>query len=642
MSPPTSLPYGAWQSPLTVEKLTTHSAVGLGQLRSWNGDLFWLESRPQEDSRRVVVRHRDGDHVDVTPADYSVASTVHEYGGVAYCIGNGNVYFVNGKDQNLYANQLNGDSKPIQLTYSTVDERFADPSFDPTRNQLLCVRERHIEGLEAINDIASIHVESGDIESLHNGHDFYAHARTSPDGTKVAFLAWDHPNMPWNGTQLYVMSLLPARSDAVIIAGGQTETIFQPEWLSNDLLIFSSDQSGFHDLYAFTEQDGVYPLTSDDREYGHAMWQLGATQYVALSETIVLTTPDRTELALIDTFSGMLTPVESGAVEYGDLTKFRNGFAYIKSHTDASASICARASFSDETVTIKSGGEPPLPRAYISKSQQIEFSGSSGDVVYAYLYLPKNPDFTAAEQERPPLLVQAHGGPTGRTSASLNSRIQFYTSRGWAVVDVNYSGSTGYGRAYQDRLLNEWGNRDVNDLAACVRHLIAEDIVDPQRVAISGSSAGGFTVLRALTTSNVFKAGASRYGIADLNALAADTHKFESRYIDQLVPEDQLQARSPIHHVDRLQCPVIFSQGTDDKVVPPNQARMMFDALKEKGIPTALFMFEGESHGFRKLENLMACLKGEYYFFSRAFGFEPHGLDSETLAGAELAHMDKF
>ena len=630
--------YGAWVSPLTVEKLTSHSPVGFSQLRTCGANLLWVESRAHEAGRRVVVRYIDGSTSDLTPPGYSVLSRVHEYGGVAYCTSEDTVYFVNGDDQNIYAQSINDPDKVVQITSSGASERFADPVYDRIGNRLICVRESHVGDDEPVNDLVAIDVQNGEIARLHQGHDFYAHARLAPNGNKIAFLAWDHPNMPWNGTQLYVMTLRPSVGDASIIAGGQTESIFQPEWLTDDKLVFCSDRSGFYDLYLFSSE-GTYVIAADEREYGHAMWQIGSTQYAAINDTLVLACPDQKELTLVDSFSGMATPIESGASGYRDIVKFRNGFAFCQSNMAETNVIRIRDEFAGESRTIKDAGESPIDTDYISRPESISFAGSNNEEVHAFYYAPKNPEFTAPRGERPPLLVQAHGGPTSSTSPSLSAKIQFYTSRGWAVLDVNYSGSTGYGRAYRDRLLNEWGNRDVQDLAAGVRYLIAQDLVDAQRVAISGGSAGGYTVLRALTTTNVFRVGASHYGVADLRALTEDTHKFESRYIDQLVPSDELDARSPINHVEDLSCPVIFSQGLDDKIVPPDQSRVMFEALKTKGIPTALFMFEGEPHGFRQLETQITCLKGDYFFFSRVFGFEPVGIDESALAEAETAHM---
>ncbi|MCY4129932.1 MAG: prolyl oligopeptidase family serine peptidase [Gammaproteobacteria bacterium] len=634
-------PFGAWESPLTVEKLTSHSPVGFSQLRSCGDDLLWVESRAHEAGRRVIVRFNEDAISDVTPVGYSVLSRVHEYGGVAYCTSADTVYFVNGDDQNIYAQPIDDPSTVTQVTSTDVNERFADPVYDQVGKRLVCVRESHEVVSEPENDVVAIDLQSGHVTPLHQGHDFYAHARLTPSGNKIAFLAWDHPNMPWNGTQLYVMTLQPTVGDASIIAGGQTESVFQPEWLTDDKLVFSSDRSGFYDLYVFSSE-GTYSIAADEREYGHAMWQIGSTQFAAVNDTLVLASPDQNELSLVDSFRGMSTPVESGASSYRDIVKFREGFAFCQSDVDKTNVVRIRDSFSGESRTIKDAGESPIDSEYISRPESITFPGSHGDEVQAYYYAPNNPKCTAPENERPPLLVQAHGGPTSSTSPSLNPKIQFYTSRGWAVLDVNYSGSTGFGRAYRDRLLNEWGNRDVEDLAAGVRYLISLDLVDPQRVAISGGSAGGFTVLRALTTTSVFKVGASHYGVADLRALAEDTHKFESRYIDQLVPEDELDARSPINHVNDLNCPVIFSQGLEDKIVPPDQSRVMFEALKSKGIPTALFMFEGEPHGFRQLETQITCLKGDYYFFSRVFGFTPVGIAESALADAESANMAKL
>ena len=632
-------PFGAWVSPLTVEKLTSHSSIGFSQLKTCGESLLWVETRAFEAGRRVIVRFYNDEICDLTPSGYSVLSRVHEYGGVAYCTSDETVYFVNGKDQNVYAQPYDDPATVTRVTRSDDTERFADPVYDPIGNRLICVRELHADDREPVNDLVEIDVKSGDTSPLHHGHDFYAHARVSPNGKELAFIAWDHPNMPWNGTQLYVMKLLSTPGDASIIAGGQTESVFQPEWLADDKLVFCSDRSGFYDLYLFSSE-GTYTIAADEREYGHAMWQIGSTQFTAMNDTLLLASPDQSELTLVDSFRGVSTPIENGAASYRDPVKFRDGFAFCQSNVDETNVIRVRDSFAGETRTIKSGGESPIENAFISRPELISFLGSNAEEVYAFYYAPLNPRFNAPANERPPLLVQAHGGPTSSTSASLNPKIQFYTSRGWAVLDVDYSGSTGYGRAYRDRLLNEWGKRDVQDLAAGVRHLISQDLVDPQRIAISGGSAGGYTALRALTTTNVFKVGASHYGVADLRALAADTHKFESRYIDQLVPDDELDARSPINHIDDLSCPVIFSQGLDDKIVPPNQSRVMFEALKQKGIPTALFMFEGEPHGFRQLQTQIACLKGDYYFFSRVFGFDPVGINESALDEAETAHMD--
>ena len=634
-------PYGTWKSPLTVEKLTAQAIVEFSQLRSNDSDLLWVESRAREKGRCVVVLFRDGKCEDLTPPAYSVASFVHEYGGIAYCVAQDSIYFVNAEDQNIYVQLLSDRAAIRQITNSDKDERFADLVYDPHGDRLLCIREKHHDRGEPDNDLVEIVLPQAHVNPIHQGHDFYAHARLSPDGTKLAFLAWDHPNMPWNGTQLYRMTLHPTLGSAAIVAGGQAESIFQPEWLTNDLLVYCSDRSGFYDLYAFGNE-GTYTVAADEREYGHAMWQLGSNQYAAVNNRLLVAAPDHSELVLIDTFNGFQTPLVSGASSYRNVTKCGAGIAYIQSDVDAPNSIRLHSSFSTESRTVKIAGKSPIEGAYISRPERITFIGSGSEPVYAYFYAPHNPECRANPYERPPLLVQAHGGPTSSTSTALSSNIQFYTSRGWAVLDVNYSGSTGYGRAYRDRLLNEWGNRDVEDLAAGVRHLIAADLVDPRRVAIAGGSAGGYTVLRALTTSPVFKVGASRYGIADLRALASDTHKFESRYLDQLIPWEELDARSPINHVENVRCPIIFSQGLDDKVVPPNQARMMFQALKDKGIPTALFMFKGEKHGFRKLETLTSCLKGDYYFFSRVFNFEPHGIDASALDGAETANMGLF
>ena len=393
-------PYGAWESPLTVEKLSADSPVGFGQIRSHGDDLLWVESRAHEGGRRVVVLHRDGNDHDVTPKGYSVVSRVHEYGGVAYCVGVNTIYFVNAKDQNIYAQSLDVPFDISQTTKSDANERFADPVFDPHANRLLCIRERHYDDREADNDIVEVNLESGEIGSIHEGHDFYAHARLSPDGSKIAFLAWDHPNMPWNGTQLYVMNLSSSEVNASIVAGGQSESIFQPEWVTNDLLVFASDRSGFYDLYAFGDE-GTYTIAADEREYGHALWQLGSTQFTALNDRLLLANPNQAELVLVDTFNGMQTPVESGAASYRELTKHKDGVVYVQSHVDSTSSIQLRESFTAEPRTIKTAGKPPIDRDYISTAERVEFEGSLGETVFAYYYAPRNPKFEADPSERP-------------------------------------------------------------------------------------------------------------------------------------------------------------------------------------------------------------------------------------------------
>ena len=631
-------PFGEWSSPLSVEALATHSPLDFSQLKSDGNALYWVEGRAAEGGRRVIVRHMDGEFTDMTPADYSVSSSVHEYGGNAYCVADDSIYFVNAKDQNLYAQTIASPSSWRQITRSDTSERFVDPIYDSQSERIICVRETHEEDEEATNDLVSISIQNGSIKVLHQGHDFYANARLSQSGKRLAFLSWDHPNMPWNGTQLYVLDMVKDGEQASIIAGGQDESVFGPQWMNDDLLVYSSDRSGSYDLYAFSEE-GTYTLAADEREYGQALWQVGSNQFHPLDDRVLLAAPDQNQLVLIDTFNFMQTPLESGATGYRNAIKHQDGIAFIQSNWDAPTAIKQKKSFTTPAESVKASSAELIPNASISGPERIEFIGSQNETVHAYFYGPRNEHYSGPPSDRPPLLVKAHGGPTGSTSAALSANIQFYTTRGWAVLDVNYSGSTGYGRQYRDRLLNEWGNRDVVDLVAGVRHLITQDLIDPLRVAITGSSAGGYTVLRALTTSSVFKVGASHYGIGDLRALASDTHKFESRYIDQLVPSDEIDERSPINHISDLNCPVIFSQGMEDKIVPPNQAVMMYKALNDKGIPTALLLHEEERHGFRKLETVMKTIKADYFFFSRVFNFIPDDIDESAFDGAQLANM---
>jgi dipeptidyl aminopeptidase/acylaminoacyl peptidase len=620
-SPLPPSPYGGWESPLSAADLA-RGVVGLHEPRVLGDELFWLESRPAESGRSVLLkRSADGNVRELTPAPFNVRSRVHEYGGGAYLPTPAGVFFVNFTDQRLY--QIDGNAID-QITHNDPTVRIADLAWDAYRQRLIAITETHGEGSEASNALQAIDPQTGDFSPLHGSHDFYAAPRVSPDGGQLAFLHWDHPNMPWDGSQLSMLNIdghgRPVAE--TIIAGGASESVLQPEWLADGLL-FLSDRNGFWNLYRY-DASGVFCVLEDGVDYGSPPWVFAMRHYAALDERYVAVARQGAEpqLVLVDSVAGFATPLDipDRVAGFGDLVKYADGICCLTQYTHG---LPARVHYEPKTgklTRLRESGKAPLAEDYIAPAEHMQFPTRDGAHAYAYVYWPKNPLVAKPEGELPPLLVLTHGGPTGAASSALNLRAQYYTTRGWAVADVNYRGSSGYGRAYRDALKGGWGLIDVADCEDLAQHLIATQRVDAARIAIRGGSAGGFTTLAALTTTQTFRAGASHYGIGDLRALAEDTHKFESRYLDSLLgDEDALANRSPIHHIDALNCPVIFFQGSDDKVVPPNQSQAMVKALRNKAIPVAYLEFPHEGHGFRRAENIIRAMESEYAFFCRVF-----------------------
>ena len=618
--------YGAWPSPVDAE-LVASGSRGYAELRGQDDALFWLESRPDQAGRSTLTHWHEGVSRELIPAPFNARSRVHEYGGGAFCVADGRVYFVNFADQNIYGIRFDGDEvdAPWQVTEGDATERFADLVWEGTA--IFAVRERHDRASEPVNDLVRIDVASGTVQCLHSGHDFYAAPRPSGDG-RLAFLAWDHPNMPFDGTQLFLVRHDDGSdpSATTLVAGGAQESVVQPEWCA-ERLVFASDAAGFWNLHVH-DDSGVFVALEEDAEYAGPAWVFGSSYYVPVGPRHVVAR--RVEngvpsLVLVDLDQGLASPLDGDCSSYAALTRTPRGVAFIAGFADRPSRIVELELATSRRTDIATPPKPAVPVEVISVPEPLVFSSTQGDA-HAFLYLPKSRDVDVPEDELPPLLVTTHGGPTSSTTASLSWRVQYYTSRGWAVADVNYGGSTGFGRAYRERLNGAWGRVDVDDCVACVRHLVGQGLVDPARIAIRGGSAGGYTTLAALAFANVFKAGASHYGVGDLEALAADTHKFESRYLDTLVGDaDAMRDRSPINHVERLNCPVIFFQGADDRVVPPNQSETMRDALAAKGIPVAYLLFDGEGHGFRRAENVRRVIEAEYAFFARIFGIEPAG-----------------
>ncbi len=618
--------FGSWRSPISSD-LIVRGVVGLAEVMLDGSAVYWLESRPGEGGRNVVVlRTPKGCTEDVTPQPFNARTRVHEYGGGDFAVHEGTVYFSNFADQRIYRRAP--DSEPEPLTREN-GRRYADMVIDQDR--LIAVREDHTRP-EPVNEIVAIDLENGEESVLASGNEFYSSPRLSPDGRRLAWLTWNHPNMPWDGTELWVCDLgadgSPENTERV--AGGRDESIFQPEFSPEGVLHFASDRTGWWNLY---REGRTVPLCEREAEFGLPQWVFGMSTYAFVSPgRIVCSYTERgsSRLATLDTETGELEPIE---MPYTSIASVRAGGAadggvvFLGSSPTEPACVVRLDLSSGHHEVLRRSGDLEIDPGYLSVPEPVEFPTENDNTAYAFFYPPKNMDYVAPEGELPPLLVMSHGGPTAATTTALDPEIQYWTSRGIAVLDVNYGGSTGYGREYRRRLDGRWGVVDVEDCANGATYLAERGIVDGGRLMITGGSAGGYTTLCALTFTDTFAAGASHFGVSDVEVLARETHKFESRYLDRLIgpyPEraDLYRERSPIHFTERLSCPVIFFQGLEDEVVPPNQAETMFAALRKKGLPVSYVPFEGEQHGFRRAENIRRALDGELYFYSRVFGFE--------------------
>jgi dipeptidyl aminopeptidase/acylaminoacyl peptidase len=625
--------YGSWRSPITSDLIAEGSIRFDSQIVPDDDNIYWIENRPTESGRNVILRRsREGSIADIIPQPYNARTRVHEYGGGAFIVDNGTVYFSNFSDQRIYRRKPNGEITPIT---PDGDFRYADGVIDRKNNRIICVVEDHTgkEG-QTINYIGSINLDGEANRNLVSGNDFYASPRLSPDGKHLVWLTWNHPDMPWDHTELWMGKILSdgSISESVKLAGSGEDSICQPRFAPDGTLYFISERTGWWNLYHW--QNGLpEPVCRMEAEFGTPHWVFGVSNYAfEPSGRIICTYIQKGNyyLAVIDPISKSLKNIE---IPYTSISGVQavNGYAILLagSPTEPNSIICVRLEDSYIEVISKSS-QSTIETGYFSIPETIEFPTGKGLTAFAYVYPPKNRDFKATPGSRPPLLIFSHGGPTSATSTTFNLSIQFWTSRGFAVADVNYGGSTGYGRAYRRRLDGQWGIVDVDDSVNCARFLITRGDVDAGRIAIRGGSAGGYTTLASLTFRNIFKAGASYYGVSDLEALETDTHKFESHYLDRLIgpyPEkrDLFRERSPINHVDRLSCPVIFFQGNEDKMVPPLQAELMVEALRKKGVPVAYLLFEGEQHGFRQAAHIKRALDAELYFYSRIFGFQPAG-----------------
>ena len=630
MTPPQVRPYGTWTSPITAEQIASGS-IGLGEIQLHGENIYWLEMRPTESGRYVVVRYRpDATTEDCLPQGFNARTRVHEYGGGSYLVAEGTLYLTNFADQRLYRVRVAAEPEPL-TPGDTL--RFADLVWDARRKRIICVREDHGLSDEPQNTIVSVDAEHGGAgEILLAGRDFYAAPRLSPDGKSLAWIEWSHPHMPWDAAELRVATVRGdgRLSEAAHVSGGRSESAIQPQWSPDGVLHLVSDRTDWWNLYRF--KDGrVEALTDLPAEFATPPWVFGMQQYAFASSSRILcafTRKGTWSLGSLDIARRQLTPLELPYTEISSLQCHGHQVVFLAGSPTEPLSVIRMDLESGRREVLRRSTTLSIDPEYLSQPEPIEFPTAGGQRAHALFYSPRNPMFVAPEGDRPPLVVMIHGGPTSATTTALRLNIQFYTSRGIAVLDVNYRGSTGYGRIYRERLYGQWGVADVDDCCAGAANVAAQGRADESRLAIRGGSAGGYTTLACLAFRNVFTAGASHYGVSDLELLVRDTHKFEARYLDTLIgpyPErrDLYIARSPLHHVEGLRRPVIFFQGLEDKVVPPNQAVLMYEALRKRGIATAYVAFEGEQHGFRKAENIRRALEGELYFFARIFGVVP-------------------
>ncbi|MBB6521440.1 S9 family peptidase [Pseudoteredinibacter isoporae] len=654
-------PCGSWASPISASLLVADS-VRLSEPRVHEDYNYWLEGRPQEKGRSVLVRapqHNPEQTEDLSPSPFSVRSACHEYGGASYCIAGNAVFFVNAKDQDIY--RLCLTSKDIERITKLEHTRFADLLWDAQRQRLIAVSEDHArcdEGHEPENTIVSIDIAGAPdarTTTLFSGADFYSNPCLSPDGKNLSYLCWHHPNMPWDATECYVVQLddqggvknqrrVSAIDTPTLEA--QQESIFQPSFGPDGNLYFVSDCSDWWNLYRYsldTEKlDALQPM---EAEFATPQWVFGMSCYGFLNNNTIAccyTQDGRWQLGELDIDTKTLKNIESPYDDISMINCAEGRALFFAANSQSASQLCQWQNQTIRQVCTSSSSD--IEPEYISAPQALSFA-AGGETAHGFYYAPCNPEYQAMPDEKAPLIALCHGGPTGATETALSVKIQFWTSRGFAVFDINYRGSTGYGRPYRDSLKGQWGIKDVEDVCAGAQFLVDKGLADPERLCIKGGSAGGYTVLAALTFAETFAAGASHYGIGDLETLARDTHKFEARYLDSMVgpypgAKEIYQQRSPINHVEQLNCPAIFFQGLEDKVVPPNQAEAMLEALNNKKLPVAYVPFEGEGHGFRGAEAIVTALEGELYFYSRLFDFNAPDLEADSINAVNILNLE--
>jgi dipeptidyl aminopeptidase/acylaminoacyl peptidase len=650
---PMEAAYGSWASPLSAQAVAA-GGINFGDLRSADGRLYWTESVPAAGGAIALYGWHNGVAAPVTPEGVNVRTRVHEYGGAPFVVLGDTAYYSQLSDQRLYALKSGGSPIPVTPAGYRYADCIALPGAGNSGAALICVREDHTDPAHVRNalvrlklPVAAAHATGNRAgggaaaagagadtagEVIFEGTDFVAYPRLSPDGRRLAFISWNHPNMPWDGTELKVAELTPqGLKTPMLIAGGASESVLEPQWDRDGTLYFISDRSGFWNLYA-QRKGGVHAVWPRAAEFAEPLWSFGQSNYVLLGDgraVVLFSERGIGRLAVLNLMSGEARELALPYVEFSHLAKIDgHHIAAIAAAAKAPLSIVNIDIANSTAATLRTAGTSTLAPDAISVAEPIDFPSAAGRTAHAFYYPPANPAYRGTAGTLPPLLALVHGGPTAQASPALRSGVQFWTSRGFAVVDVNYGGSSGYGRTYRRALNGQWGVVDAEDVIAAVRFLVAAKRVDLERTAISGGSAGGYTVLVALSTSDVFRAGADFFGVSDMTALARDTHKFESRYLDSLIgPLPQAQAiydsRSPLNHLDGFKVPVIVLQGADDPIVPPNQSERIVAALRARHVPVAYVLYPGESHGFRKPETIINSLQAELSFFGQVFKFKP-------------------
>ncbi|WP_138760688.1 S9 family peptidase [Modestobacter altitudinis] len=627
-----TLPYGSWPTPITSE-LVVRAAARLGEVVVDGDDVWWAEGRPSEGGRTALVRRRpDGTTTDLLPPPWNARTRVHEYGGAAWTVAGGTVWFTDYADQRLYRVDP-GSSEAVAVTPAPAvpsGVRFADLSADG--DGVLAVRETHTasgSSAEVVHEVVWIAAD-GDVEVLVSGPDFVSDPRRAPDGVTLSWLQWDHPNMPWDTAQLVVRA---ADGTEHVLAGGPGRSVVQPVWGADLSLWWFDDRTDVWSLHRRRPHGEVELVLDVGRDIAGPQWVFGQSRFALLPDgrVVVAYGRDGADRLAVLTPDGEVRELPSEHAVFGQVRAAGDAVVCVAGGP-ASEPVVLRVALDGAAEVLRPARELGVDPAWFSRPEHVTFPTDPRDSgvgeAHALVYPPTNPQVTGPDDERPPLLVLVHGGPTSAARSVLDLGVQYWTSRGFTVADVDYRGSTGYGRRFRDALQGRWGITDLDDVVACAQWLAEQGRVDPARLAIRGGSAGGYTTLAALTfRPGVFAAGASHYGVADLAALAADTHSFESRYLDGLIAPwpsgaDVYAARSPIHHTDALDTPLAVFQGDEDRVVPPEQAEMMVAALRAKGVPHAYVLFAGEQHGFRKAENIRAALDGELSFYAQVLGFE--------------------
>ncbi|KAI9251742.1 Alpha/Beta hydrolase protein [Phascolomyces articulosus] len=645
-------PFGAWPSPVSADSLA--AGLSASDITEDQQTVYWNEVVPSEQGRGQIFSRRlatGGEPKPLLPLGYSCQTRVHEYGGGSFTVHNGFVVFSNDKDKRLYSvDTTTGAIEPITKDSNGL-LRYADMRLSDDNTWLVAIEEIHKEQEEpkdVINRLVSIRVSDGSIHVLAEGHDFYSTPKLS--GHTLAFLSWDHSNMPWDYTQLNIAGITTdgARLTTLKQVPTVQESFVQPEFGADGTLYVASDRSGFWNLYRYVPNDDSIELLLPEaleQEFAGPSWRMNASYFSPfISDPSKIVCGNKDKLAILDTKAKTLNNIEplSQFITFSYIHSYRDessGQEIIVTNATSASAPCELIAYntSDSKINVlRPSTAPPLDRSFVSVGQEIEFPTTFGKTAYAYYYPPVNPDYTGPENTKPPLRVLSHGGPTANTDPGYVRSIQYWTTRGFAIVDVNYGGSTGYGREYRNRLKKQWGVVDVDDCCHAALYLAKQGLVDSEKLAIEGGSAGGFCVLAALAFRDVFKAGCCQYGISDITLLAKETHKFESRYPDQLIgeyPKDKAiyEERSPLFSADKIKCPVIFFQGAEDKVVPPSQSEIMVNALKEGGVPVAYVKYEGEAHGFRQAKNIKRTVELEQWFYGKIFGFPVDDIEGVTI-----------